>query len=374
MQEKTKDIISIIIYAIFIILTILTLIFLPMTSKSLAIANYLISSLYLLIYCYIIIYFIINKKKPKSKSFLLIILDLILVSELIAFSLNSEYYGRYKKICPFTLSNVDLKSHFEKRCEFYNKNDNSRYSYQYICSYNAYNDLEDFHPNKNDYETSNELVILRCLEYKNKIDGNYIISEFVKEYNNTNKYYCSLVYRPKVNNYIDSKECIKDRKTINTLATILLFIQIIFIMIVEPIINSKRNGPSPIEVNIQLRRENNNRFDGIIRLFNLERMINLIRGLIYINALENMNDSNVSTEKSERPNENENNFEGEITKNIIVDNNGSFEIDINIKNLYKENQGDKNSISLDQINVGIGSEEISIQNENNSIDNNSEIK
>ena len=155
---------------------------------------------------------------------------------------------------------------------------------------------------------------------------------------------------------------------------ILLFIQIIFIMIVEPIINSKRNGPSPIEVNIQLRRENNNRFDGIIRLFNLERMINLIRGLIYINALENMNDSNVSTEKSERPNENENNFEGEITKNIIVDNNGSFEIDVNIKNLYKENQGDKNSISLDQINVGIGSEEISIQNENNSIDNNSEIK
>ena len=374
MQEKTKDLISIIIYAIFIVLTILTLIFLPMTSKSLAIANYLISSLYLLIYCYIIIYFIINKKKPKSKSFLLIILDLILVSELIAFSLNSEYYGRYKKICPFTLSNVDLKSHFEKRCEFYNKNDNSRYSYQYICSYNAYKDLEDFHPNKNDYETSNELVILRCLEYKNKIDGNYIISEFVKEYNNTNKYYCSLVYRPKVNNYIDSKECIKDRKTINTLATILLFIQIIFIMIVEPIINSKRNDPSPIEVNIQLRRENNNRFDGIIRLFNLERMINLIRGLIYINALENMNDSNVSTEKSERPNENENNFEGEITKNIIVDNNGSFEIDINIKNLYKENQGDKNSISLDQINVGIGSEEISIQNENNSIDNNSEIK
>ena len=103
-------------------------------------------------------------------------------------------------------------------------------------------------------------------------------------------------------------------------------------------------------------------------------MINLIRGLIYINALENMNDSNVSTEKSERPNENENNFEGEITKNIIVDNKGSFEIDVNIKNLYKENQGDKNSISLDQINVGIGSEEISIQNENNSIDNNSEIK
>ena len=240
MQEKTKDIISIITYAIFIVLTILTLIFLPMTSKSLAIANYLISSLYLLIYCYIIIYFIINKKKPKSKSFLLIILDLILVSELIAFSLNSEYYGRYKKICPFTLSNVDLKSHFEKRCEFYNKNDNSRYSYQYICSYNAYNDLEDFHPNKNDYETSNELVILRCLEYKNKIDGNYIISEFVKEYNNTNKYYCSLVYRPKVNNYIDSKECMKDRKTINTLATILLFIQIIFIMIVKPIINFKK--------------------------------------------------------------------------------------------------------------------------------------
>ena len=65
----------------------------------------------------------------------------------------------------------------------------------------------------------------------------------------------------------------------------------------------------------------------------------------------NLASSQASTQRSEGVNDNEDSFEAEKTKNIIIDNKNNYEINIDINNFYKESQND--SINLNQINVGI---------------------
>ena len=91
-------------------------------------------------------------------------------------------------------------------------------------------------------------------------------------------------------------------------------------------------------------------------------MLILLRELLNVN-IANMNNSNISTEKTEVDNNNEGDFDAEKTKNIIIYNNTSFEVNTNIDRLYNENKKevDKNSISLDQINLHINSDDILIK-------------
>ena len=56
--------------------------------------------------------------------------------------INIIKFDKYWEICPFTLSGLDYNKHCSRRCELYNINNNSRYSYQNIYSYNPSKDFE----------------------------------------------------------------------------------------------------------------------------------------------------------------------------------------------------------------------------------------
>ena len=72
-------------------------------------------------------------KKTNIIIFLFIYFVLI-VCENFILDVNDGNYRKYLKICPYTISDLDLNLHLGRRCDLYNINNNSRYSYQYICS------------------------------------------------------------------------------------------------------------------------------------------------------------------------------------------------------------------------------------------------
>ena len=369
-----KEIVSAIAYSLFLIMSILTLIFITNTSKSIAISIYIIYSLGILSYSYFIILFILKKINSvneycfgKIKNIILCLLIIALYSEPIVFLLNYSSYIRYQKICAFTLGDMDIKLHLKKRCDLYNINTNSRYSYQYICSYNPTDELKNFELSKKEFETSNKLDIIRCLPIKNLLNNNIVISEFAQEYEDKEKYYCNIVYKPVTNKFIGNVECNKNRYALYKLSCSFLLLQLFFITISIVCLKNKE-----INNNNNLQREIDDsalfRYGAMLRLFSLNRMLMFLRELMNNNNV-NASDSNVSTQKSERENDNDNNFVEEKTKNIIIDNNIGLEVDVNIKNLYKENKDENNSIQLGQINLSINSDENSMKNVINSKNN-----
>ena len=94
---------------------------------------------------------------------------------------NRINYGSYIKNCPFTFNTIITtfnQSIYGKRiCELYNINNNSRYKYQYICSYNA---SEDFKYDKTK-DGFNKIV---CVSKTHNIERNDIINEFNSVYEN----------------------------------------------------------------------------------------------------------------------------------------------------------------------------------------------
>ena len=364
MKNLTKKIITIISCFVIIICIILLLIFTVMLSKGLAIVSYIIYSINIFFYCYLIIsIFLIEKIKcffKKVRPFIFLLFFISIFCGNFVFAINFSFYSRYKIICPFTLKDIEFKSHIERRCELYNKNLNSRYSYQYICSYNPIKDFKKLILDKKEYDTSNKLDLIRCVPVNNILSDNDIIYEFSHEYYDIDKYYCSVVYEPKKNNYVNYKECHKNKSAIYILALIFNFFQLVFLLIYFYACRKIGN-----DNNLNLNREN--RQNEIEMLYGLNRMLILLRDLLNMN-MANMNVSNISTERTEREN-NEENLEVEKTKNIIIDNNTKYEIEVNINNLYKEKQEDKNSISLDQINLNIQSEDNLIKGKLDSLEN-----
>ena len=63
---------------------------------------------------------------------------LVYLAEFIILSINISKFKEYRKECPF---NIKFNTVYEKKCELFNINTNSRYKYQYICSYDASNDF-----------------------------------------------------------------------------------------------------------------------------------------------------------------------------------------------------------------------------------------
>ena len=149
-------------------------------------------SIYLIIYSFLAfkikLLFIINHYKIFKYTYSFFentqdILFFLLTCLSIIDNLNINNYEKYIKNCPFTF-NSDLiffnESIYEKRrCELYNINLNSRYKYQYICSYNA---SENF---KN-YKTKDGFEQIICIPKINIID-NEIIEKFNKICNNKKK-------------------------------------------------------------------------------------------------------------------------------------------------------------------------------------------
>ena len=113
------------------------------------------------------------------------------------------------KNCPFTLSQELTKYnetlYGKRRCELYNINKNSRYKYQYICSYNASKGF------KND-KTKDGLNTILCVNKTENIEGNNIINIFNQVFNNEENdmnelFYCSRIDEPKKDEYIKDEYC-----------------------------------------------------------------------------------------------------------------------------------------------------------------------
>lgn len=232
------------------------------------------------------------------------LLQICLICTKSLYNFNDLYLQKYLNICPFTLS-LDIftknTSYYEKRrCELYNIYTNSRYKYQYICSYNASIDFKD---DKSD----NGLDKMICIPKINNITNNKIINQFSALYNNNDSelFYCNRVDMPIKNTYIKDESCNKKHYR-NLFDILFLIIHAIFIYY------EKLYKKLEIDLLKKIIRE----------------LLNQTQGLIGDN-------DDCSTDNDE-DNPNNISFEEENDGNIIVENNEVCIIDINIKD-YDEN-------------------------------------
>jgi hypothetical protein len=254
------------------------------------------------------------------------------------------------KNCPFYLDKLDYDLNFDRRCELYDTNYNSRYSFQYICSYDS---SKEFINNKNKLiqEVKPDTVI--CTKFNELID-NTIINTFKDVYNKKDKYYCSRTNIPQESDYsfAKAKDCRRSKYKLMFSITSFDFFQYIYpilyiILFSKYRRNAFRRGIRNRNV-IELPERNDSIGRAIFRihndLINLGRFINLIRNLVILN---NASPSNNSTQRSENPGE-DIDFRPEKTINIIIENKEEFIINQNIKNI----SSDKTNKMFNQVNSG----------------------
>ena len=243
---------------------------------------------------------------------------IMILFEIILLSVNLIKYSNYWRDCPYTLNESYENFHHKRRCELYNINNNSRYKYQYICSYNTNNDLG--------YElkfyTFNKVVVIfkeekkliekiknnyiQCVLFNSIILNNTVVDLFNKEYLNDKKYYCGRTNQPKKNNYVEEKECNnKSKKNIFYFFYIMCFLQIIYVVC----------------------------FCLYIIYFVLE--FNNYEGNNQ-NRISNINDKSVSSTNISDKNNDNINFKRLNTRNIIYINKREITINKDIKNISQD--------------------------------------
>ena len=89
---------------------------------------------------------------------LLLIIICLFIFDDIYITLIIKYYFEYWKNCPFTITD-DYNLHYQRRCELYNINENSRYLYQYICSYDPSGDFQ--YKYKRQYSTVSKRTVTK---------------------------------------------------------------------------------------------------------------------------------------------------------------------------------------------------------------------
>ncbi len=138
----------------------------------------------------------INKFRKKcisscGRCAIFILFLIFILFEIIILSYMIDYNSEYWKNCPFTITeNYNL--HYKKRCELYNLNKNSRFSNQYICSYNPSDSFKYSYKSsgKHTYKVIKKLKkkiepdFVRCVKVNNLILNKEIITLFDNEYNN----------------------------------------------------------------------------------------------------------------------------------------------------------------------------------------------
>ena len=383
------SIINWILGIIFFIFNILTPFFIIWTHVSLQVLFYITFFPLCSIYIFILLIEIsIYGKYLKSLKykfakriclFTLIFFFLSFIFGIILF-INLVRFEKFIKNCPFYLDKLDYALNFDRRCELYNTNYNSRYSYQYICSYDS---SKEFINNKNKLiqEVKPDSVI--CTKFNELID-NTIINNFKDVYSKEDMYYCSRTNMPQENDFsfAKAKDCRKTKYKLMLSLTFFDFFQYIYPMFYIIIFSINRRNAFRREFRDRMRNRNDlappARNDSIGRailrihndLINLGRFLNLIRNMVILN---NLSPSNSSTERSENPGE-DIDFRPDKTVNIIIENKEEFIIDQNIKNI----SSDKINKIDNQINPGkinsfdLKSEETIIKNSDfndNSINN-----
>ena len=259
---------------------------------------------------FIIKHYKFNRLTYKLFSYILILIRLIIIFTRIIILFNFIKFENYHKNCPFNINFDSIrinKSSYESRiCELYNINKNSKYKYQYICSYNATDDFE----NDNTEDGLDEII---CIQKINNIENNDIIDKFNelfdnKDKNETKLFYCSRIDKPAKDEYIKDEYC--NIKDINfTLANLFLTILDLFMIFEDILFN-------------EIRQTITNRIRYLIEI------------IIHYDQLS-MAEEDLATEYDES-NSNNISFDEEEDKNIIIENNEVYNVDFNIKNFVEE--------------------------------------
>jgi len=225
---------------------------------------------------------------------------------------NNKRFDTYINYCPFTLSS-DLfpnnSSYFEtKRCQLYNIYNNSRYKYQYICSYNPYEDL------KNE-KTKDGLQKIQCAPKINDQNSIKIIDEFIKIYKNKNiieLFYCNLVEMPIKNEFVTKKICNNKGGLYHRIYSLFLITHIIDLIFKFLYVNLVNYMQAKIE----------------------EEILNLIE------RVNRIKEENCSTDNDES-NSNNVSFIEEDEINMIVENNTVHNLDMNITDSIEKEKKEK---------------------------------
>ena len=225
--------------------------------------------------------------------------------------LNKFKFETYAQNCPFTLSsNLNNSLYFEpKRCELYNIYNNSRYKYQYICSYNPYEYYWKNDKSKDGFQK------MQCVPKTNNLSNFEIIDNFAQIYKNMNiseLFYCNLVEMPIKNEFIPEKYCntkIPLHHKYNFLFNISYLIAIIFSEYYKVLLDHMIKS-----------------IEGELR--------NLLRDYIV------KEEDNISTDNDEA-NSNNASFIEEDEVNLIVENNNVQKLDMSITNLVENGKKEK---------------------------------
>ena len=370
-----------IIGIIFFIFNIITPIFIIWTHVSLQVLMYIslfalcsIYIFYLLIEISIYGKYLKNLKYKLEKHIFLssfIFLLLILFFYAIIF-INIIRFSKFIINCPFYLDKLDYALDFDRRCELYETNYNSRFSYQYICSYDSSKEFADINKKKLIQKINPDNVI--CTKFNKLIDST-IINNFKNVYNKKDIFYCSRTNMPQENDYsfAKTKDCRMSKyKLMISLCCIITFQSIYPLLFMRSFVKLARNSFGERNDDIPVRNDRLGRAIYRIQedLINLGRFLNILRNIVNLN---NANSSNNSTKRSENPGE-DIDFRPEKTINIIIENKKEFIIDQNIKNISSDKTNQMVShINSGNINEGdFKSEEITIRNSDfidNSINN-----
>ena len=342
-MNNHKILIRIIIISLGIIFyshLILVLYYTIWISKSIVIAYNI--CLYSLTFCYFFIILlevpcignkIIYSINETCLSTFLSIYFILIISEITILGLNLYDFSNYWANCPFTINEPYSNYHYKRRCELYGINSNSRYRYQYICSYNSFKDfgylyIVLYKKYKPYYFVEKNYQIL-CVQFKSVLLNNKIVDLFNKEYLKENKYYCGRIELPTKNIFVEDRNCNNNlKKNFFYLLYIICILQILYAL-----------SHYHFKLN-ELEKANN---------LNLRRSQNDIQ-----NSNNNNEQSRSSTNISDNNNNININFKRLNTRNIIYINKKEITInqDINNISIDKSNQ-DINNISLDKSNQNI---------------------
>ena len=338
MDIKKFKIILCVIAFIFFLFNFFSLIFMVFTTTAIKVLLYFLFLILMFYYIFFITtelldkYKFFNNLKEKMRDKILVVVLLfyiILFTEVIILSINLSNFTKYFANCPFTIT--DKNYNYERRCDLYNINSNSRYSYQYICSYDSSIYFKENNKKKINEKIKPGYVI--CNELKTLISDNNVIDLFNEKYKKK-KYYCSRTDRPKKYSFAKDKDCKKAINVFMKIFYILPYIQILFFFLnIKYIRKININQRERMFINHYLNNENYIRIREIV---NFGRLLNIIRELININP-ETF--SNRSTEISENGNNNENNNENNDVgnnRNIIIENDVEYDIQTNINDAVKE--------------------------------------
>ena len=219
---------------------------------------------------------------------------------------NKDYLDTFLNNCPFTL--IKNESNFVGHtCELYNIYNNSRYKYQYICSYNASKDFKS-EKTKDGHEK------IQCVVKKHNISSSDIITNFINKYENNSMnvsefFYCSRIDMPiKDENY--NEYCNKEFNLFISFNVIEFFLSISFFAQFES-------------------------FKKLAKYISKTR-----EELLQIAIINNDLKADYSTDNDD-DNANDISFNEEEDKNIIVEKHEINEINFNIKNLFGNEEKQK---------------------------------